>query len=146
MKVTLGQNVLPQCKPQYIVVSSPHQINQCDLIFKSLFWLWYSTSTADCLSVNSLMVSWQGSLRLTHLQAKVRIFQWYKPSLEQDLYIQSWAATSKVILQNCRLLHFVKLKHHGMLERVNLGVSGINVLWILNPKRPFDSHAHGLSP
>jgi len=46
----------------------------------------------------------------------------------------------------CVFLHFVKLKHHGMLERVNLGVSGINVLWILNPKRPFDSHVHGLSP
>lgn len=31
-------------------------------------------------------------------------------------------------------LYLVKMEHHGMLERVNLGMSGINVLWILNRK------------
>eukprot|EP00112_Aurelia_sp_Birch-Aquarium-sp1_P018414 Seg4392.1 transcript_id=Seg4392.1/GoldUCD/mRNA.D3Y31 product="Transmembrane protein 209" protein_id=Seg4392.1/GoldUCD/D3Y31 len=31
-------------------------------------------------------------------------------------------------------LHLVKIKNHGMLERVNLGMSGINILWILLKK------------
>lgn len=29
-------------------------------------------------------------------------------------------------------LYFAKRNHHGMLERVNLGASGINVLWVLD--------------
>lgn len=34
-------------------------------------------------------------------------------------------------------LHHIHVKHHGMLGRINLGLSGINILWILdvNPQR-----------